>query len=206
MHNNGPSQLNRNLHYGTVALGHLVIRPNAAAHASRFFIRMGIRDPREAMRRANALGMACYLHFALMFFTAPVAIAAAFAGSTGWHGVLRGDPGSSDDSVALFMALVVFGVGWLWFLKVINGWILRCFTKDLYSPPWNHFWWWPVTVRSSLRLTRIPSVISDQRLSAAGRSIDVFNILTWALFIKLPLYAAMTAVAYSLANVVWLSL
>lgn len=188
--------------YATLAVGEFVIRPNAAQHAARMFVRMGLRDPRAAMERATALGAAASWYFWLMSGTGMIAICAVAIGGAGMEGVLNGSPDYRHDSALVYFAVMAVGLLWLWGLKVINGAMLQFFVRDLPVRFWRYRWYWPRTTRSGLRVTALPFVIFNRSRTVWDRFIAVFSILMWAVFIKLPLYYCVGIAVVSMFKIV----
>ena len=182
------------------AVSQLLIVPNSTAIMSRMFVRAGVRTPREAMQRARALMVAAQLHFCVMWGTGMIAITCVVVGAGGVAGIAHHNPDYRYDKTVFYLIAIAVGLSWMWMMKVINGAILHYFVKDLPNPPYKYIWFAPVTVRSSLQLWRIPSVVRDKARTTKDRAITVFGIIMWAILVKLPLYGAITFMIWSLMS------
>ncbi len=181
----------RHTHVGD-AVGNLIVKPNSVKHVSRLLVYMGMRDPRQVMHRAHNLQNAEYLYFIAMAFTGQIALLCAGGGSVGFK----------QDGQLFDLGLVVVALAWLYGLRVAHGYLLYAFTKDLPDARrfYTYRWYWPLTLRTSLKVTRLPHVIFDKERKAWDRFLSSTGIVLWALFIKLPLYFTVVTVAYQLVT------
>jgi hypothetical protein len=186
--------------YAGHAVGQLVFRPNSTKHLSRLFVWMGVRDPREAMNRSNTLMNWESAYFFLMFTTGMIAMtfAAASAGAVR-DGVMGNDPDSFSPWV--WFTLMVINLTWLWGLKVLHGWILWFATHDLPNARrlYDYRWYWPLTLRSSLRMTYL---IKNWRLNrtTSEKLIGFGGTLFYCALVKVPLYISIGGVVLFMAQ------